>query len=350
MVNKLKVVEFAGILAGPAVGMFFAEMGARVIKIENPKTGGDATRFWKLPEESGSDNTPAYFNSVNWNKEHVFLDLTQEKDYAAMLELITDADIAICNWKKGDAEKLKVDYETLKAINPAIIYARLFGFGPDSERVAFDMVMQAETGWLSMNGMDSQTLCKIPVAIIDLFAAHQLKEGILIALLKRAECGRGTQVTVSLWDAAIASLANQSANWLNAGHLPQPRGLLHPNIAPYGEVITTGDGKQFVLAVGTDAQFKRLCAVLHSEALATDSAFATNVQRVINRKMLSVKIQQQAVKLTGDAFMRECEIHAIPVGIIRNIAELFELPEARALILEDADGKRVRSAVFTLQS
>ncbi|MBK7109700.1 MAG: CoA transferase [Bacteroidetes bacterium] len=348
MINKLKVIEFAGILAGPAVGMFFAEMGAKVIKIENPKTGGDAARFWKLPEEINSEKTSAYFNSVNWNKEHVFLDLENLDDYKGMLELVKDADIIICNWKKGDAEKLNVDYETLKTINPKIIYGQIFGFDANSDRVAFDMVMQAETGWLSMNGIDKNTLCKIPVAIIDLFAAHQLKEGILIALLNRQNSNSGMQVTVSLWDAAIASLANQSSNWLNAEHLPQPMGLLHPNIAPYGEVVTTKDEIQFVLAVGTDKQFKNLCELLNLNQLAKELSYKTNVQRVVHRKELLPLLQEKISAISSKNFMQSCEENKIPVGVIRNVQQLFEVPEAQALILEDAEGRRVKSAIFKI--
>lgn len=348
MINKLKVIEFAGILAGPAVGMFFAEMGARVIKIENPKTGGDAARFWKLPEEIHSEKTSAYFNSVNWNKEHVFLDLENSDDYNVMLEYVKDADIIICNWKKGDAEKLKVDYATLKAINPKIIYGQIFGFNADSERVAFDMVLQAETGWLSMNGMNKNALCKIPVAIIDLFAAHQLKEGILVALLNRQNSKSGMQVTVSLWDSAIASLVNQSSNWLNAGHLPQPMGLLHPNIAPYGEIVTTKDEIQFVLAVGTDKQFKSLCALLNLNDLLENAFYKTNAQRVLHRKELFNLMQEKISAISSKDFMQACEENKIPAGIIRNVQQLFELPETKKLILEDTAGKRVRTTIFNI--
>lgn len=350
MINNLKVIEFAGILAGPAVGMFFAEMGAKVIKIENPKTGGDAARFWKLPEEINSEKTSAYFNSVNWNKEHVFLDLENSNDYKVMLEFVKDADIIICNWKKGDAEKLKVDYATLKAINPKIIYGQIFGFDANSDRVAFDMVLQAETGWLSMNGINKNTLCKIPVAIIDLFAAHQLKEGILVALLNRQNSKSGMQVTVSLWDSAIASLANQSSNWLNAGHLPQPMGLLHPNIAPYGEVVITKDEIQFVLAVGTDKQFKNLCALLNLNELSENVFYKTNVQRVLHRKELFNVLQQKISAITSKDFMQACEENKIPVGVIRNVQQLFELPKTKKLILEDTAGKRVRTTIFNITS
>lgn len=348
MTQHLKVIELAGILAGPAVGMFFAELGAQVIKIENPLTGGDAARTWKLPEENISDNTSAYFNAVNWNKTHLFLNLENADDRAVLLSHIADADIVICNWKKGDAEKLQVRYDDVKAKNPKIIYAQVLGFDAQSDRVAFDIVLQAETGWISMNGTQQGELCKIPVAIIDLFAAHQLKEGILVALLNRLSTGAGACVTVSLFDAAIASLANQASNWLNVGHLPAPMGTLHPNIAPYGEVVTTQDGVQWILAVGTDKQFNQLCNILHQEELLADDAYKNNALRVQYRTQLHALLQNKIQYISSQEFSLACIQHNIPVGRIRNMQEVFDLPQAASLILEDKAGKRVKSTVFQI--
>ncbi|MFN3939963.1 MAG: CaiB/BaiF CoA transferase family protein [Chitinophagales bacterium] len=350
MLSDLKVIELAGILAGPAAGLFFAEAGANVIKIENPATGGDPTRKWKLAGEDPQSDVSAYFNAVNWNKQHAFLNLENASHYTAFLEYVKNADVLICNWKKGDAEKLNVTFRQMQAVNPQLIYAQIVGFNAELDRTAFDIVLQAETGWLSMNGPDKNNLCKIPVAIIDLFAAHQLKEGILVALLQRMQTGKGAMVTVSLWDAAIASLANQAANYLNVQHIPQPMGLLHPNIAPYGECIITNDKKQIVLAVGTDKQFQALCNMLGLNDLTTAPMYANNTARVKHRDSLLHLLNASASRYSADEFLHQCLIHRVPAGIIRNLEQVFSLPQTENLVLEDAKGKRVRSLVYTISS
>ena len=150
--NKLKVVELAGVLAGPSVGMFFAELGAEVIKIENERSGGDVTRSWKLASEDKSSKVSAYFCSVNYHKEYQFKNLKEQRDLDKVRDLIREADIVLVNFKKGDDVKLGLDYETLKKINPKIIYAAITGFGDESERIAYDLILQAESGFMSMNG------------------------------------------------------------------------------------------------------------------------------------------------------------------------------------------------------
>ncbi|MDF1676298.1 MAG: CoA transferase, partial [Vicingaceae bacterium] len=218
MFKDLMVVELASVLAGPDVGMFFAEMGARVIKIENKITNGDVTRQWRIAsEKSNQDNVSAYFSAVNWNKEHLFLDLKQANDKKQVTDLLKDAAIVIANFKPGDAEKFSLDYTSIKKINPTIIYGEINGFGEDDNRVAYDVVLQAETGFMAMNGTASSGPLKMPVAMIDVLAAHQLKEGILVALLNKIQSGKGAYLQVALYDAALASLKNQATNWLMNG-------------------------------------------------------------------------------------------------------------------------------------
>ena len=294
--KDLKVVELANVLAGPAVGMFFAELGAEVIKIENKLTGGDITRSWKLPVEDKKLKTSAYFASVNWNKKSIFLDLNYKKDKQKVYDLICDADIVITNYKKGDDKKLGMDYATLCKINPKIIYAHISGYGENSNRTAYDLVLQAETGFMFMNGTPTSGPVKMPVAIIDLMAAHQLKEGILLALINKMKTGKGSKVTVSLFDSAIASLANQASNYLMANHNPEPIGSLHPNIAPYGEIFTTKDKRQIVLAIGSDKQFQRLCEILNLKEVAFNVKFSTNSERVKNRIELFEVINEKIAK------------------------------------------------------
>lgn len=346
MIEDLKIVEFASVLAGPAVGSFFAEMGAQVIKIENPLTGGDVTRKWKLPSEDQSAATSAYFASANYGKIYRNGDLRSEEERNKIYALTDTADVIICNWKHGAAEKFKMDHETLRKRNNKIIYAQISGYGEDSERTAYDVVLQAETAWLSMNGTADTGPLKLPVAIIDLFAAHHLKQGILVALLRRAETGNGALVTVNLFDAAVASLANQASNFLMEGHISYLSGGLHPNIAPYGEIMRTHDNKQIILAIGTDRQFRAFCDLLQLSDLAENIKFLNNIGRLEHRAELAQKLQEKIIHFNAQDILSVCEQQDIPIGLIRNMEELFELPHARELVLEDGSGKRVRSTVF----
>jgi crotonobetainyl-CoA:carnitine CoA-transferase CaiB-like acyl-CoA transferase len=345
--RDLKVIELANVLAGPAVGMFFAELGAKVIKIENSLTGGDVTRQWKLSSEDPSKDTSAYFCSVNWNKQHIFLDLTSKEGKQQLLELVKDADIVISNYKPGDDKKLGVDHASLSDINPRLIYGSITGFGDNDPRVAYDLVLQAETGFMSMNGTQESGPVKMPVALIDILAAHQLKEAILIGLLERERIGKGSCFSVSLFDAAVASLANQASNWLMAGHVAQRLGSLHPNIAPYGEIFTASDQKQLVLAVGSDSQFRALCRILKLEQLAEDDRFSTNPARVRHRQELASALQPAISTRASAELLQLFAQHGVPAGAIRNIEEVMALPRAQEMVIEDKNrGKRVRTVAF----
>jgi crotonobetainyl-CoA:carnitine CoA-transferase CaiB-like acyl-CoA transferase len=350
----LKVVELASVLAGPAVGLFFAELGAEVIKIENKNTGGDVTRTWKLPGEDPNSAHSAYYAAVNWGKTTWMCNLQDEIDRRRVLEEITSADIVISNFRPEAARKLGMDYETLSQIQPKLIYGEITGFGQDNPQPAFDVVLQAEAGFLFMNGSPEGDPVKMPVALIDLLAAHQLKAGLLIALLKREQTGRGSFVTVSLYDSAIASLANQATNWLIAGHIPQRMGSLHPNIAPYGDIFYTRDRKAIVMAVGSDRQFAALCACLGQAALASDDRFILNSDRLRNRKVLCVLLAKAIGEFDRDQIMEALHKAGVPCGSIRNMKEVFEMPAARALLLESftPEGQRQlrpRTVVFQIE-
>jgi len=328
----LKVVELASVLAGPSVGLFFAELGAEVIKIENKKTGGDVTRSWKLPSEDKKSDISAYFLAVNFLKKHLFLDVSNETDYKKCIAQIKKADIVIVNYKKGDDKKLKLDYVTLKKINPTLIYAGIQGFSDTDERVAYDLILQAESGFMSMNGTKESGPLKMPVAMIDLLAAHHLKEAILLALLKKQKTKKGNCVSVSLFDVAVASLANQATNWLVAKHIAQPTGSLHPNIAPYGEIFTTKDNHTVTFAIGSDGQFTKLCELLYIAEISSNKNYVNNQLRVINRKKLFSVLSKEVKKQTLAYLQKECTIHGVPFAKIRNLKEVFELPEAKKLI------------------
>lgn len=328
----LKVLELSSVLAGPMVGTFFAELGAEVIKVENKRTNGDVTRQWKLRTEAAAKEYSAYYHAANFGKESLFLDLSDEEDLQKVYELCKSSDIVIVNFKSGVAEKLRVDYNSLKQLNNMLIYAELSGFGQNSKRPAFDVVLQAETGFMFMNGEADREAVKMPVALIDILAAHQLKEGILIALLQKYKTGIGSKVTCSLFDAAIASLANQASNWLIAEHIPQRMGSLHPNIAPYGEQFKTSDEKNIVLAVGNNKQFEKLCNVLSIKNLSENDLYRTNTQRVINRTQLFNLLSAEILKYDSTELLKELEKNEVPAGLIRNMKEVFSVKKAKAMI------------------
>lgn len=348
--KDLKVLELASVLAGPAVGMFFAELGAHVTKIENKKTGGDMTRTWKLPKEDKNSSTSAYFSSVNYKKEYLDLDLKDGNDRDRLYQMVMDCDIVIANFKESSAQKLGVDYESLSRLNPRLIYASIEGFSSDPRKVAFDMVLQAETGFMGMNGYPDQLPAKLPVALIDILAAHQLKEGILIALLKRATTEKGSCVSVSLEEAALASLANQASNYLMEGHIPQRLGSLHPNIAPYGEIFKTKDDRLVVAAVGTNKQFISLCELVDANDLHDDLRFKTNTERVKNREVLKQILDPLIAKLDSVEFLDACLHRSIPVGEVKGMDQVMENPIAQKMILkEEIEGnetKRLRTIAF----
>ncbi|MCW3086002.1 MAG: CoA transferase [Bacteroidetes bacterium] len=352
--KDLKVVELANVLAGPAVGMFFSELGADVVKIENKLTGGDVTRSWKLSCEDPAAEISAYYASVNWNKKSVFIDMNISEEKQQVYELLKNAEIVISNYKLGDDTKLGMDYESIKKINPAIIYASITGFGAAIKRTAYDLVLQAETGFMHMNGTPESGPVKMPVALIDLLAAHQLKEGILIAMIKKLKTGEGSHVSVSLYDSAVASLANQASNWLMAGADPQPIGSLHPNIAPYGELFTTADQKKMVLAVGNNKQFEQLCTILNCTALITDQKFSTNTSRVKNRAELHALLLPFFQHSDSKTLMEQLIKKDVPAGIIQSLKEVFENESAKKLIhtQKNENGSlsvNVRTAVFDLK-
>lgn len=347
--EQLLVIELASVLAGPSVGQFFAELGAHVIKIENAATQGDVTRRWKLKSEPADTDTPAYFCAANWGKESLALNLSDVEHLQQLYGLIAQADVVIASYKPGDAEKLKVDYATLQTINPKLIYGHLTGYGPDDTRAGYDAVVQAETGFMYLNGEPDGAPTKMPVALMDILAAHQLKEGLLVALLQRERTGQGSFVQVSLVQAAVSALANQGANWLVAGHNPQRMGSEHPSIVPYGSVYTTADGKQLVLAVGDDRQFERLCQVLGQPELSENANYKTNYSRVQHRAELNATLCNLISGKERDALLQELHEKHVPAGAVNTVADVFELPQAQQMLLHHVGAKPgIRQVAFSV--
>lgn len=331
----LKVLELASVLAGPSVGMFLAELGAEVTKVENPRTQGDVTRHWKQKNEGAEWDYSAYFASVNWGKKHVFIDLKDELGAAQVRQMAAEADVVISNYRIGQGERFGLDYATIKKTNPNVIYGHISGFGEDDERAAYDVVLQAESGYMHMNGQPESEPTKIPVALIDILASHQLKEGLLLAMLNKERTGKGCIVSASLLDAAVTSLSNQATNWLMNGHIPQRMGSLHPNIAPYGEVLTTSDNKHIVLAIGSEQQYRNLCDILGLNELKEDTRFVSNQIRVENRRALKQYLDEKAKTFDSNHLMNAFLKVGVPAGIIKNMKEVFEQPKAKASVLED---------------
>ena len=264
MMEGMTVVELANVLAGPSVGQFLAELGARVIKVESPVTKGDVTRTWKLAEEAQSDSSvTAYFSSCNLGKESMTLNLAAPGGADVLYKLVDKADVLIASFKPGDEEKLKVDYPTLSARNPRLIYAQITGYGLEHKRPGYDAVIQAEAGFQYINGPKGGPPCKLPVALMDVLTAHQLKQGILLELWRRERTGVGAFVTCSLFHSAVSSLVNQAGGYVRTGKQPEAMGSDHPSIVPYGTIFqTAADGQEMTVGVGSNGQFKALCGVL----------------------------------------------------------------------------------------
>ncbi len=345
----LKVIDASSVLAGPSVGTFLAELGAEVTKIEHP-VFGDVTRTWKLVTEDSASPVSNYFSSVNWGKKYLKLDLSTGEAQNRFLDLVQTADILITNFKKGDASKFGIEDEKLSRLNPGLINWKISGFGENSDRVAYDIILQAESVMMFMNGESSGPPTKMPVAFIDVLAAHHLKEGLLLALYNREKSGLGATISVSLYDAAVASLANQASNYLMSHEIPQRMGSLHPNIAPYGEIFTSADNAQICFAIGSDKHFQLLCTFLNLQKIPADSRFNSNKNRVENRATLAKILQEKIKELPAETILKAMANDYVPCGKIKNLAEVFEDQAAKDLVLEEKieqnETKRVRSTIF----
>ena len=341
--KDLVVLELAAVLAGPSVGMFLAELGAKVIKVENPARGGDVTRSWKLPNEDPKSGLSAYYLSSNWGKRSLALDLKKEAGRDLIYQLIPKVDIVLVSYKPGDAEKLGMDYTSLSALNPQLIYAELTAYGPADPRPGFDAIIQAESGFTYMNGVPDGDPVKMPVALMDLLAAHQLKEGILVALIQRLTTGKGSKLSTSLLASGVASLANQASNYLNAGHIPQRMGSSHPNIVPYGTIYYTRDQKPVVLAIGNDRQFRLLCEILNRPDLSAHPIYQTNADRVKARTTLNAELQKAFSQFDRDPLLEQFAQLKVPAGPVLDLSEVVTQPEAQRLALEKDGLKGLRS-------
>ena len=337
MLTGLRVLELANILAGPLIGQFCAELGADVIKVEQPGAG-DPTRGWRLASEPQDNDVSAYFSCANWGKRSIALDMVDDHDI--VVGLLRRTDVVIVGYKPGDEFKFGVDYDAVAAINPRAIYLQLTAYGTHDPRPGFDAIIQAESGFTFLNGEAGGHPTKMPVALVDVLAAHQLKEGLLLALLGRERTGEGAYVATSLLASATASLANQATNFLVADTVPQRMGSEHPNIVPYGTILDTADGTSFVVAIGTERQFRTFLRLIDCEALANDARFATNQARVVNREALNALLRDRLASLPGAALAKSMRNAKVPFGYVNDMRSVFEQPESRSQLFEAGTGLR----------
>lgn len=340
--KNLKIIELSSVLAGPLCGSFFAELGAQVIKVENKTTGGDVTRQWKVLSEKPDAPLSSYYSAANFGKSIWKLDLTNLKDRQQLKQEIASADVVISNYKPSASKKFKLDYVHLKQANPNIIYAQLNGFSETDNRGAYDAVLQAEAGFMFMNGTNETLPIKIPFAIVDVLSNHQMREAILVALLQKAATGKGAHLKISMLKAAVSALINQASNYLMNGNIPKRIGSAHPSIAPYGDTFITKDHQYLVLAVGSDNQFTALCHVLNLSNIAQDVAFSTNQNRLLNRPKLNTHLQKSISTYQADDLMKTLIGNQVPAGLIKNMKQVFEHPIAQSMVKEE-----VIEGVFT---
>jgi len=326
--HGIKVLDLSRVLAGPSCTQILADLGAEVIKVERPRIGDD-TRHWAPPVFS--DNTSAYYATINRNKKSVTIDITTSTGQKIIKQLAADSDIVVENFKVGGLKKYGLDYKSLKKDNPRLIYASLTGFGqtgPDAELPGYDYIIQGLSGLMSITGPSDGEPHKVGVAVVDLFAGLQLTIGIQAALLARQHTGRGQQVDVALLDSALAMLANIGMNHLASGDIPPRLGNQHPNIVPY-QVFMTKDEQHFILACGNDQQFAKLCDMLDVD-WQNDSRFATNPTRVNNRELLCGWLMDKFSQQPRTYWLELLRQAGIPSGAIHNVAEALAMPQAKA--------------------
>jgi len=338
--SHLKVLDLSRVLAGPWATQFLGDLGARVIKVERPGQGDD-TRAWGPP---WFDNgVSAYFTCTNRNKRSVALDFTSPEGAAKVRELAAEADIVVENFKRGALAKYGLDYASLKAVKPDLIYCSITGFGqtgPYADRAGYDAMIQAMGGLMSITGEPEGEPMKVGVAVVDLFTGMYASSGILAALAHRDRTGEGQHIDVALFDVQAAMLANQGANYLATGKAPRRLGNGHPSICPY-QAFEAGDGF-LMLAVGNDDQFARFCQVAGVPDLSADANYATNPARVANRDRLVPLLAELFLSRPRAWWIERLEAAGVPCGPINTLDEVFTDPQllSRGMVLEQ-DGLRM---------
>ncbi len=333
----IRVLDLTRVLAGPWCTQNLADLGAEVIKIERPGAGDD-TRGWGPPyikDAQGRDTSEAaYYASANRNKQSVALDIATARGAELVRKLAGQCDILVENFKVGGLRKYGLDYESIKALNPALIYCSITGFGqtgPYANRPGYDFMIQGMGGLMSITGerddLPGGGPQKAGVAVADLMTGMYATVGILAALHERSRSGLGQHIDMALLDCQVAMLANQNLNYMTTGQAPQRAGNAHQNLVPY-QVFSAADG-HLIVAVGNDGQFAAFCRVIGRPGLSDDVRFSTNSNRVINREVLVPMLVEAMKTQSRDYWLRELEQVGVPAGPINTIDQVYEDPQVK---------------------
>jgi glutaryl-CoA transferase len=336
--SHIRVLELSRILAGPWAGQLLSDLGAEVIKVERPGSGDD-TRQWGPPflkDSQGNDTSEsAYYLAANRGKRSVTIDITTDTGRQAIEDLVKKSDVFIENYKVGGLKKYGLDYDALSAINPALIYCSITGFGqtgPYKQRAGYDFMIQAMGGLMSVTGekddLPGGGPQKVGVALADILTGLYATVAIQAALTEREKSGLGQQIDLALFDVQAATLANQAMNHLVGGLVPKRMGNAHPNIVPY-QVFATSDG-HIILAVGNDQQFKNFCRMADCSELAQDPRYATNPKRVENRDQLCTRVAECVAGRTTEQWLTDLEQAGVPCGPINRVDQVFADPQIQA--------------------
>jgi crotonobetainyl-CoA:carnitine CoA-transferase CaiB-like acyl-CoA transferase len=332
----IRVIELARILAGPWAGQTLADLEADVIKVEAPE--GDDTRRWGPPfVENGGEKTAAYFHSANRGKRGITCDFRTAEGQELVRRLVADADVVIENFKVGGLAKYGLDWESLRKVNPRLIYCSITGFGQDgpyAHRAGYDFIIQGMSGLMSVTGAPDGQPQKVGVAVTDIFTGVYAATGILAALVQRGRTGQGQQVDMALLDVATSIMANQAMNYLASGKVPGMMGNAHPNLAPYA-VFDCKDG-WLILATGNDGQYQRLCKILGLDDMAFATDFLTNSDRIANRVVMTDRITAATKTWAKVDLLAACEAEGVPAGPINSLDEVFADPQVIARKLQIA--------------
>lgn len=338
LLDGVRVLDLSRILAGPWATQVLADFGADVIKVERPGVGDD-TRTWGPPylkDAAGNDSSEsAYYLCANRGKRSVAIDFTTGEGQALLRELVVHCDVLVENYKVGGLKKYGLDFASLQAINPKLVYCSITGYGQDgpyAQRAGYDAAIQAIGGLMSVtgepDGAPGAGPQKVGVAATDLMTGMYAATAILAALRHAERTGVGQQIDLALLDTQVAWLANQASNYLVGGVVPTRQGTAHPNIVPY-QVMPAADG-YFMLAVGNDGQFARLCEVIGEPGLATDPRYATNNARVANRELLVPQLQQILSTRPAAEWLAALEKAVVPANPVNRIDQVFADPQVQA--------------------
>ncbi len=330
----LRVLDMSRILAGPFCTQLLGDMGAEIIKVERPVVGDD-TRGWGPPYVTTADGTPtresAYYMSTNRNKRSIAVDMADPEGAEILRQLATKCDVVIQNFKVGGLDKYRLDYNSLRAVKPDLVYCSISGFGqtgPNADKPGYDLLAQAYAGIMALTGAPDGEPTKVGVGIADVMCGMYASNAILAALRHRDQTGQGQHIDIALTDSTISWLINEGVNYLTSGQEPQRRGNQHPNIVPY-QVFETSDG-HIIVAAGNDAQFARFTALIDMPELANDPKYTTNSARLQNRVGLIAILEHRLKQLPKAPLVAAMEAAKVPGGEINTVAEVFASDQVAA--------------------